>query len=179
MDLLIRAIHKIEWKWLKILNRSSTREETGLHQARFECKKCLEECSSFAFLLEGCSFFLIFFILSFFLKGVVCPFLYFKRLCWFLYHLFSKEWSSCRRGFVVLLDNPSSCRIRFQRKIIISQEIELLKESECWSSAHQGNRATLFHSPRAWSRSKCSSCCGLCSCRGPWSRSTRPALMIF
>jgi len=31
-----------------------------------------------------------------------------KRLCWFLYHLFSKEWSSCRRGFVVLLDNPSS-----------------------------------------------------------------------
>ena len=122
--------------------------------------------------------FVLFFILSF-LKERSVLFCTLKGCVGFYIIFFSKEWSSCRRGFVVLLDNPSSCRIRFQRKIIISQEIELLKERECWSSAHQGNQATLFHSPRAWSRSKCSSCCGLCSCKGPWSRSTRPALIIF
>jgi len=73
---------------------------------------------------------LFFFILSF-LKERSVLFCTLKGCVGFYIIFFSKEWSSCRRGFVVLLDNPSSCRIRFQRKIIISQEIELLKEREC------------------------------------------------
>ena len=62
--------------------------------------------------------FVLFFILSF-LKERSVLFFTLKGCVGFYIIFFSKEWSSCRRGFVVLLDNPSSCRIRFQRKIII------------------------------------------------------------